>query len=69
MCYWYKSGALLFLEGKQTSIGYLDILVDQAQSAMLHFHPDGNGHVMDDNPHVHRAKNVGNRLADHQSDF
>ena len=34
---WQGSGALVFLEGKQTVTRYLDILADQVHSAMLHF--------------------------------
>ncbi|GFS94380.1 hypothetical protein TNCV_2014141 [Trichonephila clavipes] len=37
--YWHGSGALVFLESKQTAMRYLDIMADQLDPVMLHFLP------------------------------
>ncbi|GFW82598.1 hypothetical protein TNCV_3491701 [Trichonephila clavipes] len=41
----HGSGALVFLESKQASLRFLDILADQVHPAMLHFHPDVDGYT------------------------
>ena len=55
--------------GKQTTMRYLVILVDQVHPAMLHFHPGGDGYFMDDNAPMYRDRSVQNWFAEHQSDF
>ncbi|GFV52785.1 hypothetical protein TNCV_2874561 [Trichonephila clavipes] len=52
---WYGSGALVFLEGKQIALRYLDVLIDQVHFAMLNFYPDGDEYFIDGNA-IHRAK-------------
>ena len=37
---------------------YLDLLADQVHLVMLHFYPDGDGYIMDDNASMHRARSV-----------
>ncbi|GFU59210.1 DDE_3 domain-containing protein [Trichonephila clavipes] len=66
---YHGSDALIFLESKQTAIRYLDILADQEQPSRLHFYPDDDGHFMDGNATIHRARSVQNWLAEHQSDL
>ena len=66
---WHGNGVLVFFEGKQTAMRYLDILADQVHSAMLHFYPDGDGYFVDDNEPIHRARIVQNWFGEHQSDF
>ncbi|GFX77538.1 hypothetical protein TNCV_4025881 [Trichonephila clavipes] len=58
MFYWLGSGALVFLEGKQTAVRYLEILVDQVHPAMLHFYPDGDEYLMDVNATIRRVGSV-----------
>ncbi|GFX98056.1 transposable element Tcb2 transposase [Trichonephila clavipes] len=58
--FWHKSGALMFLEGKQTAMRYLDILADQVHPAMLHFYPVGDGYFIDDNATIHRPRSIHN---------
>ncbi|GFW67086.1 hypothetical protein TNCV_4031051 [Trichonephila clavipes] len=65
---WNGSSALGFLEGKQTTMRYLDTFSNQMYSEMLHFYPDGDGYFMDDNATKYRAKGVQNWFAEHQYD-
>ncbi|GFU37794.1 uncharacterized protein TNCV_1466561 [Trichonephila clavipes] len=66
MVYWLDNSTLGFLEGKQASMRYLDIMVDEVHPSMLHFYPDGDAHFMDDNATKHRSRSVQNWFAERQ---
>ena len=66
---WHVSGALIFLEGKQTAMQNLDKLADQVHLVILRCYPDGDGYFMDNNAPIHPARTVRNWSAEHQSDF
>ncbi|GFU75958.1 uncharacterized protein TNCV_2087961 [Trichonephila clavipes] len=69
MLCWLGSGALVFFEGKQTTIKNFDIMADQEHPVLFYFYPDGDDNFMDDNAIKHSARNVQNWFAEHQSDF
>ncbi|GFX72411.1 transposable element Tcb1 transposase [Trichonephila clavipes] len=62
---WHGSDVLVFLEGKQTAMRYLDILADQAHPEMLHFYLNDNEYFMDGNLTIHRARIVQHWCAEH----
>ncbi|GFT27458.1 hypothetical protein TNCV_1275611 [Trichonephila clavipes] len=69
MFFWHGRGGLLFLEGKQTAMRYLDILADQVNSEVFYFYPEDEEYFMADNTTVHRARSFQHWFDKHQSEF
>ncbi|GFX82120.1 hypothetical protein TNCV_2707501 [Trichonephila clavipes] len=60
MFYWQGSGPLVFLEDKQTTMRYIEILEDQVHTAILCFYSAGDGYLMDGYATMQRARSVQN---------